>query len=301
MRKKNFIFSKWFGGIIVIFALCIAGSLTVLFMSPAPQGFISPTKVKIEKNSTLDDVATLLKEKKIIYSTLLFKIGVKLMNGEKSILAEEYFFEKPENVWSIAHRFTTGDIGVKKVKVTIPEGASVKEMAKIFKRTLLEFDADKFVKAALPHEGYLFPDTYYFLPFVPVEDIIAVMKDNFDKKISDLEPLIEKSERNIDEIVAMASILEKEVNTTETRQTVAGILWKRLDEGMPLQVDVSLETYKTKGLPEKPITNPGFNAIKDALTPIDTKFWYYLSDPTGEIHYGMDYEAHLRNIDKYLR
>ncbi len=301
MRKRNFIFSKWFGGIIVIFALFIAGSLTILLMSPAPQDFVSPTKVKIEKNSTLDEVAILLQEKKVIYSSFLFKIGVKLMNGEKSILADEYFFEKPEDVWSIARRIATGDLGIKKVKVTIPEGASVREMAKIFKKSLSEFDIDRFVKAAQPYEGYLFPDTYYFLPFVPVEDIITVMKDNFEKKISDLEPLIEKSERDIDEIVAMASILEKEVNTTETRQTVAGILWKRLDEGMPLQVDVALDTYKTRGLPEKPITNPGFNAIKDALMPIDTKYWYYLSDSKGQIHYGMDYEAHLRNIDKYLR
>ena len=99
----------------------------------------------------------------------------------------------------------------------------------------------------------------------------------------------------------MASILEKEANTTEKRKTIAGILWKRLDNNMLLQVDVAQVTYKNKGLPESPIANPGIDAITDALRPVDSKYWFYLSDKKGTIHYAIDYDAHLDNIEKYLR
>lgn len=301
MHKKRKIFKTFRTLTIIGLIVLVLGAFSIVLLSPPPIDFVPHSQVRIEKNSSLSEIALLLKEKKIIYSPFLFKMSVKLMGGEKSIPAEDYYFDQRESVWTIASRLVKGDQGIKKIKITIPEGVNATEIAGIIKKSLPDFDTELFIKSAMADEGYLFPDTYYFLPFAKIEEIISTMRENFNTKINELSALVWKSKRKLSDIVTMASILEKEVNTTETRQTVAGILWKRLDDEMLLQVDVAPKTYKEKGLPEKPITNPGFDAIKDALNPIDTKYWYYLSDDTGKIHYAMDYEAHLKNIEKYLR
>ena len=121
----------------------------------------------------------------------------------------------------------------------------------------------------------------------------------------------------------MASILEEEGRTEATRQTIAGILWKRLAEGMPLQVDASLvyatgkksgdqlapddfkmsspyNTYLNKGLPPTPISNPGLAAIRAAIHPTASKYYYYLTDRQGGFHPAATYEEHLINKQKYL-
>jgi UPF0755 protein len=117
--------------------------------------------------------------------------------------------------------------------------------------------------------------------------------------------------------------MEEEARTFATWQTIAGILWKRLDEGMPLQVDAVFpyifgdrpydltngdlltdslyNTYKYAGLPPGPITNPGVVAIRAAVTPIETPYWFYLSDADGNMHYAVTHDEHLQNREKYLR
>ena len=121
----------------------------------------------------------------------------------------------------------------------------------------------------------------------------------------------------------MASIIEKEARTMETRQIIAGILWKRLELGMPLQVDVSFKyingkttknltladlkidspynSYLYKGLPPTPISNPGLDAIKAAISPTKTDYLYFLSDRKGLMHYAKTYQQHLQNKELYLR
>ena len=121
----------------------------------------------------------------------------------------------------------------------------------------------------------------------------------------------------------MASLLEEEARQTPTRRTVAGILWKRLDLGMPLQVDATLRyllgkssheltredleydspynTYKDAGLPPGPISNPGLDAILAALRPVETAYLYFLTDSEGNIHYARTFEEHVANKAMYLR
>jgi UPF0755 protein len=129
--------------------------------------------------------------------------------------------------------------------------------------------------------------------------------------------------RPIKDIIKMASIVEEEARTEETRETIAGILWKRLDEGMPLQVDsafafvngkkdsryISTEdlaidspynTYVHKGLPPTAISNPGLDSIKATVHPIKTKYYFYLSDDQGNMHYGATLDQHIENKQKYL-
>ena len=105
----------------------------------------------------------------------------------------------------------------------------------------------------------------------------------------------------------MASILEKEAFGDIDRDVISGILWKRLQKGMPLQVDASnmfdnpFDTYKNKGLPPAPINNPGVKAIEAALSPKDSPYLYYLHDKTGKVHYAISFAEHKKNIAAYLR
>jgi UPF0755 protein len=121
----------------------------------------------------------------------------------------------------------------------------------------------------------------------------------------------------------MASIIEEEARTEETRRTIAGILWKRLDNGWPLQVDAAFafvngkkksseltvedlaikspyNTYANKGLPPTPISNPGLDAISATIRPIATKYYFYLSDDDGNMHYAVTNAEHEANKAKYL-
>ncbi len=120
----------------------------------------------------------------------------------------------------------------------------------------------------------------------------------------------------------MASLLEKEARTYDVRRTIAGILWNRIDADMPLQVDAVFgyikgtktfhpsyadldiespyNTYRNKGLPPGAIGNPGIEAIRAAATPLETKYFFYLTDREGVMRYARNFEGHVRNRALYL-
>ena len=126
------------------------------------------------------------------------------------------------------------------------------------------------------------------------------MTDNFEKKVSSLKPRIVASGKTEEDIIKMASLIEEEAKGDVDRAIISGILWKRLAIGMPLQVDAVPDTYKTKGLPENPISNPGLKAIEAAIHPENSSFLYYLHDKDGNIHYARSFEEHKTNKRKYL-
>jgi len=207
-------------------------------------------------------------------------------------------------------RFTKGEFGFKPVKVTVAEGLTVKKIAELL-GDFENFDKKEFLEKTGKLEGYLFPDTYLFLPFAETEQIIGTMTDNFKKKAGDVGK----------DIVIMASLIEKEVPDSDDRKIVSGILWKRLKLGMALQVDAVFpyitgkqkvllddlkidspyNTYLHKGLPPGPIANPGLDAIIAARNPQETSYLYYLSGNDGKTHFAKTFSEHLRNKEKYLR
>jgi len=169
-------------------------------------------------------------------------------------------------------------------------------------------------------EGYLFPDTYEVAYGEELEDIVEKMLDNFDKKLSQrLRNLgITKQGKTVFEIITMASLIEKEVKSLEDKKIVSGILWKRINAGIGLQVDATVtyitgkkstrvskqeteidslyNTYKYRGLPLGPISNPGLESIEAATYPQSSDHWYYLSAPDGETIFSKTLEEH--NIAK---
>jgi len=306
----------------VALGLILLASLSYIFTGMAPRDFPVGTIVKIEEGSSITNVVEQFKEEGLVRSASVLKTLLIMRPGTEGVLAGDYYFSEEKDVFKIASIISRGDYGLSPFSITIPEGATVVEAALIYERILGGFNAEKFVEMALPFEGYLFPDTYFFLPNVSEKEIINVMKDNFVVRIDEIREEIDAFGKSIKDVVIMASLIEEEARIHKTRRMVAGVLWNRIDIGMRLQVDavfpyiigkntfeVSLEdlafdspynTYKYAGLPHGPISNPGLSSLKATVTPIPSDYLFYLSDYDGNMHYARTFEQHKVNKNKYL-
>ena len=277
-----------------------------------PKDQIAREKIfSVEKGQGLLEISQNLEKEGLIRDKIFFILYVLLKGKEKNLQAGKYYLSSSMNIPQIAQKIISGDIA--KIKVTIPEGFTKRE---IEEKLGIKLPGENL-------EGYLFPDTYYFPIDLNGEEVVKVMRENFEKKIAPYKEEIEKSGKTLHEIVIMASLLEKEVKTKEEKELVAGILWKRLKVGMPLQVDATItyitgkkttkipledlqidspyNTYKYKGLPPGPICNPGLESILAALYPKESEYWYYLSTPEGKTLFFKTLEEHNLAKAKYLK
>lgn len=288
-----------------------------------PENHPESYRLTVEKGQTLFSISEELYRDNIIKNRRLFEAMMIVLGSEKSISHGEYYFEGPLSTLEIAFRISGREFGIGRRKVTFPEGFTVEEMANRLSATFVNFDRDLFVAIAKPKEGYLFPDTYTFFPSSTPETIVTTMSDNFEKQIEPLLDDIRASKRSYKDIIKMASIIEREASGNGDMDMISGILWKRLDIGMALQVDAAFlyvldkksgdltsadlkikspyNTYTNKGLTPTPIGNPGIEAIKAAIFPKSSPYLYYLHDKDANIHYGKNYTEHKANINKYLR
>lgn len=271
-----------------------------LFFS-SPTDFPTGTIFQVEQGNSLRSVSLKLKQAHIIRSRTAFEALVIIFSREKRVISTDYFFENKLPVYEIARRISKGEHNISQVKITIPEGLTNTEIADIFGMKLIFFNKDKFLLNASKKEGSLFPDTYYFFVTDTEKDVIDSMSKNFGKKLASVRSEISSSGKTEKEIIIMASIIEKEAKGDLDRGFISGILWKRIAIGMPLQVDVAPETYKTKGLPQNPIGNPGLEAIKATIHPQSSTYLYYLHDKDGVVHYAKTFAEHKINKLKYLR
>lgn len=297
--------------------------VVLLFFLFPPSAFPVHHSFEVKEGIYLMSLSQELAEQSIVRSPLLLRFFIRLFASERDIIAGTYFWEQPLSTSVVAWRLTHGWFGIEPVKVTIPEGVTVREMAAILEKYLPTFAAEKFVLLATPLEGYLFPDTYFFPPDTTAEKVIDKMRANFKRQLMSLQPWIVASGLPLPDIITMASLLEEEASLYDTRRVIAGILWKRLASNMPLQVDAifvyilgknsfelttadlqvdsTYNTYKYTGLPAGPITNPGRESILAAILPLDSPYWFYLSDRSGNMHYARDFNEHKANKQRYLR
>lgn len=286
----------------IILIVCVI--IGAFFFLNAPTDFPVGSIVKIEPGKSLRAVSLQLNQEHIIRSRFLFEAFMILFNREKRVISTDYYFDSSLPVYEIARRIAHGENHIAPLVVTIPEGFTNTQIAETVSVKLPNFNKANFLTTALDKEGYLFPDTYYFLIDDTESEVINVMSQNYEKKINPIRPKITASGKTENQIITMASIIEKEakgnVGGQTDREVIAGILWKRISLGMPLQVDAAPETYKTKGLPKTPISNPGMAAILAALNPTASPYLYYLHDKGGVIHYAKTFAEHEANIKKYL-
>ncbi|MBI2618424.1 endolytic transglycosylase MltG [Candidatus Kaiserbacteria bacterium] len=311
-RKRKTVF---FAALFILYAAYFN-----FFTAPAsfPVGHI----VTIEKGMTIEDIGVLLQSEDVIRSSVLFRISTMLLNGERNAHAGDYYFEKQAGVFPIAFRITHGEFGLEQIIVRIPEGFTVKEIAGKLSSSLDTFDGQLFISLAKADEGYLFPDTYHFLPNVSEQEVFRVMKETFNRRMESIASEIEAFGKPRDSVVIMASILEREAHDAETKRKIAGVLWSRIALGMPLQVDASFvyilgkgtaelslddlkidspyNTYLYAGLPPGPISNPGLDSLRAAVTPIESNYLYYLADKNGVTHFSETFEEHKRKKVEFL-
>ncbi len=288
---------------------------------------------KVEKGESAKTIADNLVKAKLIESPFIFRLYVYLSLGQYALKSGEYEFSPGMPIRDIADAIVIG--GTNEVLVTIPEGFTLKQiedrlvaanLAKAGEIVNYRFSAAPPVLSSNPKtaslEGFLFPDTYRFFKDAVLSDVISKMVANFDDKLtSDLEMAISQSKYNLYQMITMASLIEKEVKSDADRKIVSGILWKRLKAGVPLQVDATLayitgrrdiydadkkinssyNTYYYRGLPKGPIANPGLSAIRAAIYPENSPYWYYLSAKDGRTIFSKTLEEHNRNRAIYLR
>lgn len=296
LSKKKFSLRKFSFFIFLIFFLLIL--FYYLFFS-APVDFPKGIVVNIEKGETLRGLSLDLKENKIISSRISFETFVILNGGEKYIAVGDYLFENKLPVFEIARRIVEKDRRLASIKITIPEGFDLSQITEVASLKLRNFNKDDLLLQA--KEGYLFPDTYFFFSSDDEQSVLKYMSENFERKIKPLRPEIVLAKKTEEDIIVMASLIEREAKGDVDRGYISGILWNRIQKNMPLQVDAALITYKKRGLPEDPICNPGMESIKASIHPVVSNYLYYLHDKDGLIHYARNFEEHKKNIIKYLK
>jgi len=252
----------------------------------------------VQRGESTRDIALHLEQEKLIPSALLFRIFVLSTGISGKLQAGTYILSLSLSPFYISRKLAAGDV-VKK-HITIIEGWNIKDITAYF--TEKELFQEKEVLAYADFEGYLFPDTYRITKDMELKEIIQLMLQTFEKKVSlKWRAEIKRQDRILSNIVIMASILEKELQTIKDKKIAADVLWKRLDIGMALQVDAAPITYERRGLPKKPIANPGLSSIEAAIYPTESPYLYYLSTPEGETIFSKTLEEHNTAKARYLK
>jgi len=290
----------------------------------------------ISSGSSLRQIAAKLKEKGLIKNTLAFRLMTIKIGVSTNIQAGNFYLSPSLSLKEIAKALTQGTTDI---KITIPEGLRKEQIAEIinqrFKEQEKDFNIEHFLNQTKNLEGYLFPDTYFFSLDSTPEQIIQILQVNFKDKYTTLNNQTNFTKQ---EIITLASIIERETKKQKDRQIVSGILQKRLQQDWPLQADATIQyakanlnsnieypisdigfnwwpqltpsdlqnidspynSYLNKELPPTPICNPGLKAIKAVINPKKSNYWFYISDPKGNIHYAKTNQEQEKNIGKYL-
>lgn len=275
----------------------------------------------VKKGESIRQIANNLKKEGLIREPLAFFLLVKNKGVEKNIQAGDFRLKPSMNLYEVIEELKHGTLDV---WVTILEGWRVEEIA-LKLAAELSIPEQEFLKYA--QEGYMFPDTYLLPRQASASALAKIMRNNFEKRA--VESLNLKGV-NLHKIVILASLVEREAKLEEDRPKVASVLLNRLEIGMKLDIDATVQyalgyqeeektwwkkalskeeliidspynTYKNKGLPPTPIANPGLSSIKAVVNPAKTDYLYYLSDKEGEMHYAKTLREHNENIEKYLK
>jgi UPF0755 protein len=284
----------------IVVAIIFFASLYHVLVA-APSNFPAPYDLTVTSGETSSTISRQLANDGVIRSRQTFQLFMVALGNDTHISEGEYYFSQPMSAIAIALRLSGEDFGISKTKVTFPEGYTNEDMANRLKVTFPNFDSTTFLKLTENSQGYLFPDTYKFFATPQPSEVITTLKNNYTQKLAPLEVDIAASGHTEAEIVTMASLIEKEASGSTDSPVIAGILWKRIADGIALQVDAVPGTYHYKGLPPTPIDNPGLVAIEAAIHPTASPYLYYLHDSNGNIHYASTYQQHQQNIKKYLQ
>ncbi len=354
-RKKRKIKSKKAPIIILLLFLIVGISSSLVsynYYSLYQKGGIKLDKdnighnvnISIKTGTTSREISEALKSANIIDNSLLFYLKVKNDGVYKNFQAGDFVFNTSMDYDQIIETLQKPGQS-DQLKLLVKEGQTQEDIAKILDEkgivsyddfmnacNTISFDYD-FLKD-LPKdseresvlEGYLYPDTYYLSKNETAESIINKLLSRFNELYTD--DMVKKANAmglTTDEVVTIASIIEREVKYKPEKNIVASVVYNRLKQNIKLQMDATVlyakkehsdrtlisdtkiqspyNTYYVNGLPIGPISNPSIDTIEAVLNPANTDYLYYVvkDDTTGEHFFTADYNEFLTAKDKYVK
>lgn len=275
----------------------------------------------IPKGTAVRAIGNELKKEGLIKDPVVFFIYTKQNKLDQGIQAGSYKLSASMDLKKIMETIRVGTVDT---WVTIPEGLRAEEIAEILEREIPTYEAS-WVETLKADEGYLFPDTYLVPKDADITTVVSIFKNNFYARIKDIG--IKETDAKLNEIVILASLIEREALRDDEKTMIASVLYNRLNEGMALDIDATLQyakgkssngkwwvvpmgvdrqidspynTYKYSGIPPGPIANPGIEAIRAAKSPASSNYFFYIHDNDGDVHFSKNLEGHNQNIEKYL-
>lgn len=337
MKEKNI---KWkVIGLAAIVLIILGGVFIANQIGPYDKKNNKDIIVKIPNGSGVNTISNILYENELIKNKDIFKMYVKLSNKAPSIKAGTYSLNQTYSNREILDLLVSGKIHHVGIKITIPEGSTSKEIVDILIKNNIGvkdkyeslianpsefYDRFEFLREddITSLEGFLYPETYFIDEKATEKEVLTIMLSGFNSVYTDeVRTEVKKSNMTLQQVVNLASIVEKEAVKDEDRPIIASVFYNRLDIGMPLQSDATIQyifeerkkivtyadleinspynSYKNKGLPPTPISNPGIKSIKATLNPKDTKYLYFVAKMDGGNNYSETYDQHLIYVQQY--
>jgi len=325
--------------IISIIIVVLIGAFVAYEIGPYNRKNKKDIIIDIPSGSSVSNISNILYENKLIKNKVLFRLVVKLSNDAHSIKAGKYLVNQTYSNKDILDLLISGKVYNDGIKVTIPEGLTSNEIIDILvdKKIGNESKYKELVKNPTEFyekytflkendikslEGFLYPDTYYFSENDDEFKVLSVMLSRFKSEYNDEFIKRQKElKMTLEQVINMASIIEKEAVLDKDRPLIASVFYNRLKIGMPLQSDATIQyifderkqivtyndlkidspynTYINKGMPPTPISNPGIKSIKAALYPEKTDYLYFVATIDGGNNYSTNYEDHLKYVKEY--
>ena len=290
---------------------------------PANSSNKTPVIFIVKKGEGVREIANHLKSQNLIKDPIVFFLFTRIQGLDKQIEAGDFRINPSMSAEDIANNLTHGTLDI---WVTIPEGQRALEIAQTLKDKLPGYQ-DSWNDILVKNEGYLFPDTYLIPRDADINFIVNLMTNNFKSKYSTLGAL-GKSSLTQNQIVIVASLVEREAKNDTDRPLVASVILNRLNIGMKLDIDATIQyalgyqadqkrwwkkdlttddlslnspynTYKVSGLPPTPISNPGLASLNAVVNPANTNYLFYMTDSKGITHFAATIEEHNANIKKF--
>ncbi|MCL2478432.1 MAG: endolytic transglycosylase MltG [Treponema sp.] len=343
------IFKKLFGILASILGLTIflvlIGFALILYFNSAPplaeNNEMSQNTVRFEvrKGESARSVGKRLSDTGVIRSLYFWQLLCRYEN--KTIKSGIYLIDLPASQISIYRLLESGKQML--FRVTVPEGFTIRKTASLMEEAEI-CSAEDFMNAVseteildfykIPGknmEGYLYPDTYFFPSDYPAEKVVKAMADNFFIRLADIdETAVLKNPDDLNRLVILASVIEREYRIAEEAPLMAGVFFNRLNIGRALQSCATIvyiiteiqdkphpefltakdleirdpyNTYLRPGLPPGPICSPGAIALRSAIFPEKNNFMYFrLTDQDSGRHYfSRTLDDHIRAGALYLK
>ena len=293
-----------------------------------------PVSVVFEKGQAVSFLAEELAQKKLIRSSAFFKLYLKFSGKDTKLKAGSYRINPGQSTVQIARLFVDGKVNT--IRITIPEGYTSRQIAAMLEYERIT-GAREFLEAAnspevlkeigIPAqsaEGFLFPDTYMVAENTPASEIVRLLSANFFQKLKEVTGNTGIDDRDLLDKVILASIVEREYRKEEDAGKIARVFLNRLKIGMPLQSCATIvyiltermgkphpekiffsdleikdpyNTYRNRGLPPGPISNPGIASLNAVFNPPENDYLYFRlsEDGSGSHVFSRSFDEHIQN------